>query len=94
MRRGHFIRLAAVSDDAVGSQAKAARRRQQAVTTVPEGVAIADYRKRRLRGQQIGDDDIERSGMVNVHDKNYGRGLGEAVNDFVAGSELHEKYLV
>ena len=56
---GHnLIWLAAISDDAVGRQAEAARRREDAVAPVSEGVAVAGDRNGWLGGEAIGNDDV------------------------------------
>ena len=47
----HFIRLAAISDDAVGRQAEAARRRKDAVAPVSERVAVGGDRNGWLGGE-------------------------------------------
>ena len=58
---GHnLIRPAAISDYAVGRQAEAARRRQDAVAPVSEGVAIAGDGNGWLGGKAIGNDDVGR----------------------------------
>ena len=54
----NLIRLAAISDHAVGRQAEAARGREDAVAPVSESVAIAGNRNGWLGGQAIGNDDV------------------------------------
>jgi len=58
-RAGHnLIWLAAISDYPVGCEAKAARRRENAVAPVSEEVAITANWNRWFGGEPIGDDDV------------------------------------
>ena len=87
---GHnLIWLAAISDYAVGRQAEAARRREDAMAPVSEGVAIADDRNGWLGGEAIGDDHVGRARIVDIQNKDDRRGLWKAVNQFVTDPELH-----
>jgi len=85
----NLIGLIVVSDDRIGSQAEAARRRQAAVTPVSKGVMVAGDRNGRLGDEAVGDDEVGGPRMMDIHHKDDRRRLWKAINQFVSGSELH-----
>ena len=56
---------------------------------VAETVPVAGDWKGRIGDRDIGDDDVGGARFVDINHENDRRGLGEAVDKFVAGTELH-----
>jgi hypothetical protein len=90
----HFVRLTVVSDDAIGRQTNAARRRKTSIAPVSELIAVAAKRNEWLRHQTIGNDDIQCPRIVNIYNKDEWSRLRKTVDKFEAGSNLQEVTLI
>src|SRR2546430_2231586 len=88
-RRGNHVRQAGITNYAIGRQAHSAGRSDDAAAPVAEDVAVGGDRYGRAGGQVIGHDDVGRPGEMGAQDHDYGCGLWEVVNQFVADTNLH-----
>jgi hypothetical protein len=87
--------MAGIANNTVGGKTQPASGREDAITPVPEGVAIATDRNGWFDDETIRDNEIMSPGVVDVHHEDHGGGLGKVVNQFETDAKLHgEKYLI
>ena len=89
--RNDDVRQAAVVDQRVGGNARAAGRRDDAGAPVAEAVAVRAHRHRRIDHEVVATDQVRHAREVHVEVEDHRRGLRAVVDQFEAGANLHHR---
>src|SRR6476661_122214 len=92
-RREHWIRQAAVANDAISGKAHATGGRDNAATPIAEQVAIGRDFDDWVCGEEVRHNDIRRTGKVCAQYHDHRRRLWKIVEHFESDAQLHSKCL-